>query len=37
MTLKTYTVKQIVDEIGVTKPAVTKYMSKSFRSKYMKR
>ncbi len=37
MTLKTYTVKQIVDEIGVTKPAVTKYMLKSFRSKYMKR
>ncbi len=32
-----YTIKQIADEIGVTKPAITKYMSKSFRSKYTKK
>lgn len=32
-----YTIKQIADELGVTKPAITKYMSKSFRSKYTKK
>lgn len=32
-----YTIKQIADEIGVTKPAITKYMSESFRSKYTKK
>ena len=32
-----YTIKQISDELGVTKPAITKYMSKSFRSKYTKK
>ena len=31
-----YTIKQIADELGVTKPAITEYMSKSFCSKYMK-
>lgn len=31
-----YTIRQIADELGVTKPAITKYMSKSFRSKYTK-
>lgn len=32
-----YTIKQIADELGVTKLAITKYMSKSFRSKYTKK
>lgn len=32
-----YTIRQIANKVGVTKPAVTKYMSKSFRSKYTKK
>lgn len=36
MVNKHKTVKQLSDELGVSKPAITKYMMKTFRSKYTK-
>ena len=31
------TVKQLSDQIGVSKPAITKFMTETFRSKYTKK
>lgn len=37
MATKYKTVKQLSEQIGVSKPAITKFMTETFRSKYTKK